>query len=282
MSENLKSAKSAETKTLLHSNPVMSRLNKIDERAVDERTAAYGRIAAKVAMFLLWTVAGIMIYLLLDSRLFSAQTASVAFSYYAVKFSASPMQIGFFAGAGIIAIICQLLAAFVRVTTPVTGSIYSLCQGFIISFLIFTVLQGKEYFGLLALIITIVVVMTMALLYTKGIIRATKKFNMVLLTLFSSMIGISILLFIGFLIPVTRPFVSLVMGNFWISLGLTLLSIIIATLFLISDFSMIENVVENKLPAKYEWEAAFGLAFTVLWIYVKVLDLLIQLFGNRD
>ncbi len=275
-------SKTAETKTIFHSNPLVSRLGKIDERAVDEKSAAYGRIAAKVAMFLLWTVAGILIYLLLDSRIFSAQTASVSFSYYGVKFSASQTQIGFFAGAAIIAIICQLLAAFVSVTTPVTGSIYSICQGFIISFLIFTVLHGKEYLGLLALIITIVVVMTMALLYTKGIIRATRKFNMVLFTLFGSMIGISIIIFIAYLIPVTRPFVATVMGNFWISLGLTLLSIIIATLFLISDFSMIENVVENKLPAKYEWAAAFGLAFTILWIYVKILDLLIQLFGNRD
>jgi uncharacterized YccA/Bax inhibitor family protein len=275
-------SKTAETKTIFHSNPLVSRLGKIDERAVDEKSAAYGRIAAKVAMFLLWTVAGILIYLLLDSRIFSAQTASVSFSYYGVKFSASQTQIGFFAGAAIIAIICQLLAAFVSVTTPVTGSIYSICQGFIISFLIFTVLHGKEYLGLLALIITIVVVMTMALLYTKGIIRATRKFNMVLFTLFGSMIGISIIIFIAYLIPVTRPFVATVMGNFWISLGLTLLSIIIATLFLISDFSMIENVVENKLPAKYEWTAAFGLAFTILWIYVKILDLLIQLFGNRD
>lgn len=275
-------SKTAETKTIFHSNPLVSRLGKIDDRAVDERSAAYGRIAAKVAMFLLWTVAGILIYLLLDSKIFSAQTASVSFSYYGVKFIASQTQIGFFAGAAIIAIICQLLAAFVRVTTPVTGSVYSICQGFIISFLIFTVLHGKEYLGLLALIITIVVVMTMALLYTKGIIRATRKFNMVLFTLFGSMIGISIIIFIAYLIPVTRPFVATVMGNFWISLGLTLLSIIIATLFLISDFSMIENVVENKLPAKYEWAAAFGLAFTILWIYVKILDLLIQLFGNRD
>lgn len=275
-------SKSADSKTIFRSNPVMNRLGRVEERAIDEKSAAYGRIAAKVAMFLLWTVAGMMIYLLLDSRLFSAQTATINFSYYGVKFAASQMQLGFFAGAGIIAIICQLLAAFARSTTPVTGSIYSLCQGFIISFLIFTVLHGKEYLGLLALVITIVVVMTMALLYTKGIIRATKKFNMVLFTLFGSLIGISILIFIGYLIPVTRPYVMMVMDNFWISLGLTLLSIVIATLFLISDFSMIENVVENRLPAKYEWSAAFGLAFTILWLYVKILDLLIQLFGSRD
>ncbi len=273
---------SAKTNSMFRSNPVLNRLSSVDERAYDEKSAAYGRIAAKVAMFLLWTVAGMLVYLYLDNKIFSLEPAVANLSYRGFTFSASQSQLVFFAVSGIVAIICQLLAAFVKTTTPVTGSIYSACQGFIISFLIFTVLQGYEYLGLLALVITIVVVMTMALFYTKGIIRATKKFNMVLFTLFGAMIGISIVSFIAYLIPVSRPFVSMVIGNFWVSLGLTLLSIIIATLFLISDFSMIEYVVENKLPAKYEWAAAFGLAFTILWLYVKILDLIIQLFGSRD
>ncbi len=34
------------------------------------------------------------------------------------------------------------------------------------------------------------------------------------------------------------------------------------------------------MPAKYEWMASFGLAFTILWIYVKILDLLIQIVGK--
>ena len=120
----------------------------------------------------------------------------------------------------------------------------------------------------------------MAMLYAKGIIRVTKKFTMVIATLFATMIGISILSFIGYLIPITRPLVVQVMNNFWISIGLTLLSIILACLFLISDFNTIDYVVENNMPARYEWMAAFGLAFTVLWIYVKILDLLIQIVGN--
>ena len=133
---------------------------------------------------------------------------------------------------------------------------------------------------MLALGITIVVVLSMAILYTTGVVKVTKKFLLVVTTLFAAMIGISILTFICYLIPLTRPIVSMIMGNFWISLGITALSIIIASLFLISDFAMIQQVVENRMPKKYEWMAAFGLVFTVLWIYVKVLDILIQLIGN--
>ena len=101
-----------------------------------------------------------------------------------------------------------------------------------------------------------------------------------MLTLFGTMIAVSIFSFIGYLIPFTRPFVASILGNFWVSLVLTVISIIIASLFLITDFATIDYVVTNKLPAKYEWAAAFGLAFTILWIYVKILDLLIQIVGH--
>ena len=149
-----------------------------------------------------------------------------------------------------------------------------------ISFIVFTVIKGYEYLGLLALVITVAIVLTMGILYSAKIIKVTKKFRMVMLSLFVTMISVSIISFLGYLIPFTRPFVASILGNFWISLGLTVISIIIASLFLITDFATIDHVVTNKLPAKYEWSAAFGLAFTVLWIYVKILDLLIQIVGH--
>lgn len=267
-------------KSFLRSNPVMNRLTRVQETAVDGKAAGYGRITIKTAFFLLMTVAGIMVYLVLNASLFSSQATLLNFNYKGFQVSASGLQLGFFVGATILAIITQIIAAFAQKTIPITGAIYSFCQGFIISFLVFTVLKGFEYLGLLALVITVAIVLVMGILYSTGVIRVSKKFHMVMFTLFATMIAVSIFSFIGYLIPFTRPFVMMVLGNFWISLGLTVLSIIIASLFLISDFTTIDYVVENKLPARYEWSAAFGLAFTVLWIYVKVLQLLIQLIGN--
>lgn len=282
---NLNNSNNNATKTRsgFRANPVLNRLDKVDERAQDAGIASYGGIAFKTAFFLIWTVAGMMLYLWLEKVLFSGQPDVMNFNYEGFKVTASGMQLGFFAGAGILAIVTQLLAAFVRVTIPVTGTIYSICQGFIISFLIFTVLHGYEYLGILALAITVVVVFSMSILYTKRIIKVNRKFHMVIFTLVASIIGISIFTFIGYLIPFTRGFVSQIMSNPGISIALTLLSIVLASLFLISDFAMIDHIVENKYPEKYEWAAAFGLAFTILWLYIKILDLLIQIVGNsRD
>ncbi len=269
-----------QNKSFFRSNPVMNRLNKVNDFATSEKAAGYGRITVKTAYFLLVTLGGMMLYLVLNNTFFAAQAQTLHMNYRGFEVSTSVIQVAFAAGAGILAIITQLVAAFARSTIPVSGTIYSLCQGFILSFTIFTLIKGYEYLGLLALGITIIVVLSMAILYSTGAIRVTNKFRMVIFTLFMSMVGISLLSFVGFLIPLTRPFVSMIMGNFWVSIGLTILSIIIACLFLISDFATIDNVVENKMPAKYEWMAAFGLAFTIIWIYVKILDLLIQIVGN--
>ena len=55
---------------------------------------------------------------------------------------------------------------------------------------------------------------------------------------------------------------------------------LLASLFLISDFSVIDACVKEGYPKEYEWSAAFGLVFTVIWLYLKILDLLIRLTGD--
>ena len=247
----LNSTQEKQKKGFFRSNPVMNRLNKLEyDITTDGKAAAYGRITAKTAYFLLTTIVGIMLYLVLNSTLFAAQPQTLQFTYRGFQVSTSMMAILVAAGVGIVAIVAQLVAAFARGTIPVSGTIYCVAQGFLISFTVFTLIKGYEYLGMLALGITIVVVLSMAILYTTGVVKVTKKFRLVVTTLFAAMIG------------------------------MTILSIIIASLFLISDFATIDHVVENHMPAKYEWMAAFGLAFTVLWIYVKILDLLIQIVGR--
>ena len=258
----------------------MNRLNKIEAVPAEGKAAGYGRITAKTAFFLLVTVGGMMLYLVLNATLFAGLEKTIQLNYRGFQTAIAVQPIIWAAVVTIVAIIAQIVAAFGPGTIPVSGTIYSACQGFLIAFIVFSLIPGYEYLGLLALAITVVVVFCMAMLYAKGVIRVTKKFFMVLLTMVAAMVGISLLTFIGSLIPLTRPFVMQIMGNFWVSIGLTLLSIVIACLFLISDFATIDYVVENKMSAKYEWMAAFGLAFTILWVYVKILDLLIRIVGR--
>ena len=269
----------AKTKSsFLRSNPIMRRLDNVTE--VDEtNSATYKGIALKTAFFLLFCVAGILLQLALVNTLSAGNI--IEFSVRGFDVSMYSYELYALIGSVILAIVFQLLAFFAKATTPVTGALYCVTQGYMISFLIFKVLRGYEYLGALALAITLTIVLVMSILYATGAIRVTKKFKMVMLTLFVTSIASSILVFIGSLIPATRELVAAITGNIVFSLVSGVIFIIIAALFLICDFDTIDHVVSDKLPKKYEWAAAFGLAFTVLWLYLKVLDIIMTIAGNK-
>ncbi len=279
----MKNENARQSGSFFRANPVMNRITKINEHTDESSSASYSGITIKTGYFLLMTVVGIAAYLFAQMTWFQHQEMIEGLKYEGFEFAVSIPQAITIVAATIVAVIAQLLAAFVPKTIPVTGTLYSLTQGIIISGLIFTILGGAhmEYLGLLALAITVIVVVTMALLYTKGIVKVNNKFRTIMMTLIFSMLGISLLTLICAFIPGVNGFVYSILGNFWVSVFITLLSIVIAALFLISEFAAATQMVENQVPAKYEWYAAFGLSFAILWLYVKILDLIIQIAGNN-
>ena len=82
-------------------------------------------------------------------------------------------------------------------------------------------------------------------------------------------------------IPGVNVFVAAILNNLVVSVFLSIVSIIISTMFLISEFAVMDDVVTNHYPAKFEWNVAFGLAFAILWIYVKILEIIMRIAGSR-
>jgi len=267
------------SRTLFHSNPVLSRLSRVTERA-DGDTATYAGIASKTAFFLLITLVGVVAQLVAKTLFASApawQTITVYDNFALTLTKPEAMIVGVISIVGLIA---ELIGIFLRKTVPVSGTIYAASQGYLISFLVFNVLSGYEYLGLEALLLTVAVVLVMSWLYTSGRIRDNKKYRTVLLTLFVGSIAVGLFSVIGFVIPFTRPYVIAMLQNAALSVALDVIGVVIAALFLISDFSMIEDCVDLGYPKEYEWSAAFGLVFTVIWVYLKILDLLMRFAGK--
>lgn len=268
-------------RSFLSSNPIMRRLDSVDEHA-DSNCATYGGITLKTMFFLLFSVVGILAQALTSKML--AEGESSVLNIKGFKVSVTNAEIIVLLAVLLAGILLQLLAFFLRSTTPVTGALYCASQGYFISFLLFKVLGAYklEYLGFLALLITMLIIAVMSILYTTGVIRVTKKFKMVITTLFVTMIATSLFTFIGSFIPAFQPLVKTIQNNFALSIAASIGFIIIAALFLICDFDTIDHVVNDKLPKKYEWQAAFGLSFTILWLYLKVLDLIITIAGNNN
>ena len=276
---NALAMENASSRTLFHSNPVLSRLSRVTERT-DGSTATYAGIASKTAFFLLITLVGVVAQLVAKVLFASApawQTITVYDNFALTLTKPEAMIVGVISVVGLIA---ELIGIFLRKTVPVSGTIYAASQGYLISFLVFNVLSGYEYLGLEALLLTVAVVLVMSWLYTSGRIRDNKKYRTVLLTLFVGSIAVGLFSVIGFVIPFTRPYVIAMLQNAALSVALDVIGVVIAALFLISDFSMIEDCVDLGYPKEYEWSAAFGLVFTVIWVYLKILDLLMRFAGK--
>ena len=276
---NALAMENASSRILFHSNPVLSRLSRVTERT-DGNTATYAGIASKTAFFLLITLVGVVAQLVAKVLFASApvwETITVYDNFALTLTKPEAMIVGVISVVGLIA---ELIGIFLRKTVPVSGTIYAASQGYVISFLVFNVLSGYEYLGLEALLLTVAVVLVMSWLYTSGRIRDNKKYRTVLLTLFVGSIAVGLFSVIGFVIPFTRPYVLAMLQNAGLSIALDVIGVVIAALFLISDFSMIEDCVDLGYPKEYEWSAAFGLVFTVIWVYLKILDLLMRFAGK--
>ena len=268
--------------SLFRPNPVLNRLSKDIEYAGTE-TASYRGIAGKVTFFLAMTLVGMIVYGLLSNTvlargdLFSAKYNGFEFTF--TKTAGIAMIT-----ALVIGLVSELIAVFSRKLVAVFGSIYTFCQGFFLGFLIFGVLgpAGYAYLGLEALLLTAAVVGVMCWLFATGKIQVSQKFYTVLITLALGSIAISLLAFVGSFIPGVKDVIAAMRNNFGICVAIDVFGIVLATLFLVSDFALIDECVKSGSPRSYEWYAAFGLAFTIIWLYLKILDLLMTFAGKNN
>ena len=260
---------------LLGTNPVIRKLAKIDETD-SENSCSYAGISMKLLYFMVMVMAGILL-----NAIMGGKWGGEVIKTDSIEKLLTVNEVIAVGVAALVLIISPILAALIKVTIPVTGALFCASTGFVLSWAGSTF--GKEYAQTiwLALIITALVVMVMGFLFFSGKIQVTKKFKTILITLLLTTIGASILGFVGYLIPATRGFMSKMMDNAVINIGASVLMVIIVSLFLLVDFDTIKQAVDDELPKKYEWYAAYGLAFSVIWLFFKILELLGKAKGSK-
>lgn len=267
---------------LLNENPIIKKLSKINEYG-SETACTYKGIALKLLFFVLFTALGVGLCVFM--KMTGAFGGELVMNEPIYE-DGSPVVIYsnefiYVAIAGIVSFIAPLLATFIRPTIPVTGTLFCASIGFLLAWLATTFADQYLAPVLLALVITLILVFTMGFLYGMGIVRVTQKMKTFIMTAMITVCIGSLLVFIGSLIPFTRGLVGQLMANPVLSIGGSLLMVIIGTLFLLVDFDTIRECVDNGLPKKYEWYASFGLAFSVIWLYLKVLDLLLKIMSRN-
>jgi uncharacterized YccA/Bax inhibitor family protein len=185
----------------------------------------------------------------------------------------------------IVGLVLGLVNSFKKEPSPVLILLYAAFEGMFLGGLS-GLLEGM-YPGIVvqAVLGTLSVFVVTLLLFRNGKVRATPKMTRFFLIALGGYALFSLLNFGLMVFGATSnpwglrgmdiPGTSIPFG-----FALGLLAIGLAAFSLIVDFTSIEKGIQNGLPTKYSWTAAFGLTVTLVWLYVEILRLLAILRGN--
>lgn len=129
-----------------------------------------------------------------------------------------------------------------------------------------------------AVLLTFGCAAAMYVLYKTGVIKATNTFRKVIMT---ATAGIAIFYVISMVLRLFGIQMPYLHDSSPISIGISLVIVVVASLNLILDFDLMEQGAEQGAPKYYEWYCAFGLMVTIVWLYLEILRLLGKL-SSRD
>ncbi|NLM32690.1 MAG: Bax inhibitor-1/YccA family protein [Acholeplasmataceae bacterium] len=217
--------------------------------------ATYGGVAAKTLFYLLLTVVGAIGGIFLLEKNSSVWITLFIFSI---------------ATCGLISFIAIL---FPR-STMVLGSLYCLGQGLLIG--VISLIFNALIPGIvpIAILSTIAVVLVVTALYLSSAVKVTNKFLSFLIMFALGVLISQLLIFVCglFLNPIVVVF-----ENYGISLLFSAVMVFLVTLYLFFDLENIRSVVEGRGPKYLEWYVAYGLMFTIIWLYIQILIFLVRI-----
>lgn len=244
-------------------SPLIKKAVKIE---ADGARATYKGIFNKSVLFLALAIAGAILAFVIHFIPMGTVVEEEGVTLHSVELILAIISCGIF-------LIFPFIAVFARKTTAVVGSICYVAIGYTIGFLS-CVIDGYGAIAFAALVITLAIVATMLALFVTGVIKVTSKFKTVLYSSIGAMILASIILIICYFIPVFRPIYEFFAENLAMSILISVFGLILACGFLMIDFSTAKDAVESGVSEKAEWQIAFSLVFTIVWIYFKVLEIL--------
>ena len=82
------------------------------------------------------------------------------------------------------------------------------------------------------------------------------------------------MILVSVFIPALSGVATAIVSNPVWCIGIGLIGVIVASMFILVDLQNVKEAVNNKVPKFYEWDAAFGIIFSVIWLFAEVLSLI--------
>ena len=183
-------------------------------------------------------------------------------------------------GCGIGGFIFALITIFKKEWAPITVPIYAALQGAMLGGISY--MYNYLYDGIVtnAILLTVGILVSLLIAYRSGYIKATENFK---LGIFAATGGIAIVYLVNFIMGFFGSGIGVMNINNAspLSIGFSIVVVIIAALNLVLDFDFIEEGAEKGAPKYMEWYGAFGLLVTLIWLYLEILRLLAKLNSRK-
>ncbi|MGM0589079.1 MAG: Bax inhibitor-1/YccA family protein [Bacteroidota bacterium] len=159
-----------------------------------------------------------------------------------------------------------------------TAPAYALLEGLFLGGI--SAVYQQAYGGIVmnAILLTMGILGAMLIAYRSGLIKVNERFRTGVIAATG---GVVLVYFLSFILQFFGIQVGLVYGNGLMSIGFSLIVIVIAAMNLALDFDFFVEGEKNDLPSYMEWYAAFGLMVTLVWLYLEILRLLAKM-QSRD
>jgi uncharacterized YccA/Bax inhibitor family protein len=183
-------------------------------------------------------------------------------------------------GAGIGGFILALVTIFKKEWAPITVPLYAILEGALLGGISY--MYNASYNGIVtnAILLTVGILVSLLIAYRSGYIKATENFK---LGIFAATGGIAIVYLVNFIMGFFGSGLGVMSINNAspLSIGFSIVVVIIASLNLVLDFDFIEEGAEKGAPKYMEWYGAFGLLVTLIWLYLEILRLLAKLNSRK-
>lgn len=171
-------------------------------------------------------------------------------------------------------LVLGLVNAFKKQPSAILVLAYAAFEGLLLGGISGTMEMAYPGIALQAVIGTLAVAATVLVFFHLGILRTspalTKIFMVAMVAyLLFGLVNIGYLLFTGQ--SLRDGLLGLVIGG---------LAVVMASYSLVMDFEDVKRAAAGHTPRAYAWRCAFGLAVTMVWLYIEILRILAILRGN--
>lgn len=206
----------------------------------------------------------------------------------AATWAVTPQLPWLYLPAALVGLVLGLVNSFKKNPSPALIVAYTIAEGVFlggISYLFQNLaVQGSstgtaQPIVLQAVLGTFVTFAASLFLFRSGKVRVTPKFTRWLLIAMVGYLGFSLVNVVLMFFMPSSGFGPLRNGIWGVIAGLVAVGLAAASL--IVDFDSIKRGVEQGVPAKFAWTAAFGLIVTLVWLYLELLRLFSILSGRN-